>query len=353
MRTFLTRAGVVVALLLVAFVAFYFWASSAVYPAATYLQVKEYGAAPEITLPDTLTVATYNIGYLSGMTNNLPQQRTPELFADNLHSAREVLRRLRADVIGFQEIDFAAARSFDYQQMDSLAESNDYAFGAMAVNWDARYVPFPFGSPNVYFGRILSGQAILSRFQISVHERVVLERPPNPFWYNAFYLDRLAQVAYLETDPAIAVINVHFEAFDRGTRELHGRAVAELVDSLAEDYAILLIGDFNAIPDRYWSPGVGDAEEMDRREGDRTTDFLEAIDVLRPVYADDLYEEGQVNTFPADDPGIKIDHIYYDRRYFRAVDADVLDADGPPSDHRPVVAKLVLQEARPTEMPGD
>src|SRR5690625_7652311 len=95
-----------------------------------------------------------------------------------------------------------------------------------------------------------SGQAVLSRLPVLDHRRIVLEEPPNPFWYNAFYLDRLAQIVILDANPRIALINVHLEAFHRETRERHARALVALVDTLAETHATLLVGDVHAVPER-------------------------------------------------------------------------------------------------------
>ena len=339
MRTALIVIGSVLLILVLLLLTFYFWASGSVHGSEQHEHVQSYTAAPLSSLPDTFTVATYNIGYLSGMTNNHPVRRSSALYDANLASARELMRGIDADVIGFQEIDFGSARSFDVQQMDALSDVGDYAYGAMAVNWDTRYVPFPYGGPSVQFGRMFSGQAVLSRFPVIEHRRIVLEAPPNPFWYNAFYLDRLAQVLILNAEPQIALVNVHLEAFHRETRERHAEALVSLVDSLSTSYPILLIGDFNAVPERF-ADGIVDRPDREQREGDRTTAIIEAIDILTPVYAVHDFG-GSHNTFPADDPSIKLDHIYFDNRYFELVDAEIVDRGGePPSDHHPVVARF-------------
>ncbi len=342
MRTFLKWLLVVVVVIALAFVVFYFWASRPVYDSDSYVQIRSYAAAPLPALPDTLIIATYNIGYLSGLVNNRPIRESEDFYAGNLASARDLLASIDADVVGFQEIDFASRRSYDFHQMDSLATSLGYAAGGMAVNWDVRYVPFPYGMPRVHFGRILSGQAVLSRFAVSHHERIVLQKPPNPFWYNAFYLDRLAQVVYLDTDPRLAVINVHLEAFHRGTREEQAGTLLTLVDSLAAEHAVLLVGDFNAVPSELYDSNSVSAAEAEQRAGEQTMEILTAHEILAAVYSSDVMSVGESATFPADEPRIKIDHILYDTRYFRPIEASVHDAPGPPADHRPVVAKFVM-----------
>lgn len=340
MRTALIVTGGTLLIFFLLLVSFYLWASSRVHSPEHDTQVVEYSAVPLSELPDTFTVATYNIGYLSGMTNNRPVARPRELFGANLSAARDLLRAMDADVIGFQEIDFGSQRSFDVQQMDALSDAGGYANGAMAVNWDARYVPFPYGGPSVQFGRMYSGQAVLSRLPVLDHRRIVLEEPPNPFWYNAFYLDRLAQIVILDANPRIALINVHLEAFHHETRVRHARELVALVDSLAETHAIMLIGDFNAVPERFAGHNIEELPDREQRENDRTASIIEGIEILTPVYAAHDFG-GRHNTFPADEPQIKLDHIYFDNRFFELVDAEVVSAGGePPSDHHPVMARF-------------
>ena len=56
-------------------------------------------------------------------------------------------------------------------------------------------MPFPYGLPSVNFGKVVSGQSILSKYSLSDYSRIVLERvEDNPFYRDAFYLDRLVQV---------------------------------------------------------------------------------------------------------------------------------------------------------------
>ncbi|MFQ5754121.1 MAG: hypothetical protein ACE5HI_19200, partial [bacterium] len=56
------------------FISLFIWARSRNLPNAKLAQIKEYVHTTKqpVTLSDTFTVMTYNIGYLSGMTNNLP-----------------------------------------------------------------------------------------------------------------------------------------------------------------------------------------------------------------------------------------------------------------------------------------
>ena len=71
-------------LLIIAFVIFFFWASSATLNESEYTKLVEDDSI-EVPLNDAVfSIVTYNIGYLSGMTNNLPVAKPKKLFDDNL-----------------------------------------------------------------------------------------------------------------------------------------------------------------------------------------------------------------------------------------------------------------------------
>ena len=289
-------------------------------------------------LSDTLTVATYNIGYLSGMTNNRPVNRPRALFAQNMDAAAALLRRADADVVGFQEIDFGAARSYRVHQLDTLARRLGYPASATAVNWDERYVPFPYHwNPARHFGRLLSGQAVLSRRPIVGHRRIELARTSRPFWNDMFYLDRLAQVVHLDGGAdTLAVINVHLEAFEQATREAQAAAVNALYRREAARHPTLLMGDVNSVLPRHKAslPPPDSA----RYAGDSTLATLLEGTGLQPAVPDAF-----AATFPADAPRRMIDHIFYDPARFTLLDVQIVGGgSSPPSDHRAVVARFAI-----------
>ena len=351
MTRWLTRFALVLAALLLALAAFFFWASAGTLRESD-LAVTKTHPAPPAAPRDTLTAVTYNIGYLSGMTNNLPVKRSRALYEENMDAAAALLRRLDPDVIGFQEIDFRAARSFDVQQADTLAQRLGYAAAAEAVNWDERYVPFPYGLPSVNFGRIISGQAVLSRFPVTRHERVVLARPPLPFYRDALYLDRLAQVVRLDvpvvadSTTSLVVINVHLEAFDADTREREIRTVRRLYDAYAATGApVLLLGDFNSV-----MPGTDlsalPAETEAEFTGDSTLALLTSPGNIASAFSDSAFARGAVpGTYPADAPTRTIDHIFFTPGRIQPLGAQIRcgPSEAPPADHCAVALRFVLQ----------
>ena len=335
--------GVALLVLIAAFVAFFFWASAGTRSASDLASTTRY-AAPPAAPHDTLSVMTYNIGYLSGMTNNEAVVRSESLYTANLDAAVQLLHRTDPDLIGFQEIDVGAARSFDVHQLDTLATHLGYAASATAINWDERYVPFPYSvNPAVHFGRVLSGQAVLSRYPIVRHERIELARTSRPFWSDAFYLDRLAQVTKVAIGAdTLVVINVHLEAFEEATRETQAGEVRRIVERYP-DRPVLLIGDFNSV-----LPSVRDAHPPGVRQAfadDETLAILLEGTSLQPAFPDSAYTAPMtaIGTYPTDTPSRKIDHIFYTPDRIRALDANVPETPGTPSDHRPVMMRFVLR----------
>lgn len=324
-------------LIFVSFIAFYFWASSSFNEKENYNQIITYH--PEaINHSDTFSILTYNIGYLSGMTNNLPVERNESLFSDNLSKSLRLLDEYDFDFIGLQEVDFGASRSFNYNQFDSLGFHLGFHQGAYAVNWDKLYVPFPYYPIKNHFGKMFSGQGVLSKMQIVANDMLVLRKPINaPFYYNAFYLDRILQINKVQMgSDTIIVMNVHLEAFDTETRELQAEKVLTEFNKWSKDYPVILMGDFNSRP-----PFASEIIEEEK-----TIEFFlnsplieEAISKERYLKNDSLFF-----TFDTAKPYERLDYIFYNKNKIRIIDSDVLREAKSISDHFPVWMTFTLIE---------
>jgi len=283
---------------------------------------------------DTISVMTYNIGWLSGMTNNLPIDRTVEMYKDNLNQVADFLTSNRSNIIAFQEIDVYADRSFRYNQPDSLAEKIGYKYKGLAVNWDKMYVPFPGVNPKYFFKTVVSAQCVLSDLEIIENTAEKLIKPINaPFYYNAFYLDRLIQKTIIKTSKGnLMVLNVHLEAFDEETRINHISRTIEVFDSYRKKMPTLLVGDFNS---PQWS-------EQGRN---KILNKLFEMDNVANAIPDSIYNinKKRFNTFSSGNPSVKIDFIFYNSNMIKKIDSDVMQEIGSPSDHLPVWMKFVIK----------
>ncbi|SKB28382.1 Metal-dependent hydrolase, endonuclease/exonuclease/phosphatase family [Parapedobacter luteus] len=322
MKIIIRIAAAILLLVLGFATAFYFWGQQPNRSTTEHvlLRTDSLRAGANREEVDTVfSIMTYNIGYLSGMTNNEPVKRDESLFSANLRQAADLLGHLKPDIVCLQEIDYGSTRSYSVDQEAALADTI-YPFAARAVNWDKRYVPFPYWPPSVHFGKVLSGQSILSKFPVTEHVVDTLaEVASAPFYYRAFYLHRLAQVVKLVVhDKEVMVINVHLEAFDRDTRERHTQAVLRLYQQYSAQYPTVMVGDFNSSPD----------------EAEPT--ILEILQAnLRSV---DLGSTAEIPyTYDSEHPTSRLDYIFYNNA-LELVAGRVVTEAGQVSDHLPVWA---------------
>ena len=327
----LSISGMSFAVLLVALIIFYFWASSSSYPREKYAEVLEYKRSDttDTNSDRAFSVVTYNIGYLSGLTNNQAIDRKKQLFDKNIETAITALKSFKPDLIGFQEIDLDSKRSFNVNQVNKIAEALNFAQSAIAINWDKNYLPFPYFPVSAHFGRILSGQAVLSRYPIESHERIVLEKITNkPFFYKAFYIDRLAQITKIDIKGrSLILINVHLEAFDVSTRQKQTESLQKLLSKYVDDYPVLLIGDFN-------STLTNDENSQP------TINLLLKNPSLKSAVPKEQLTDEKSTTFPSDKPIAKLDYIFYTPKTIEVLEWRIISEAQQASDHLPLMMKF-------------
>lgn len=337
---------IIMGIALLILISFFFWASSGSVPEKRLAEVKVYSLSVSSSplLKNRFRVMTYNIGYFSGKLNMRPDKAGLAFFQNNAAKFDALLKKVRPDFIGIQEIDFGSYRSYFINQLDHIAMHNGFSSAATSVNWDKKYVPFPYWPPSVHFRKILSGQAVLSRFPIGFNRRIVLPSIRNkPFYYRAFYLDRLVQMTQMNLNGhRLLIMNVHLEAYESETREQQAEMVLSLYCSVKDLYPVLLIGDFNCVPPgaskKY---GFEDEPEMDFRGRDIITRFLQEGS-LREAFLSSTYNisESDTFTFPAHAPSRKLDYIFYDHRKIKCIESEVLRIDS--SDHLPLMMEFAF-----------
>jgi len=326
---------------------FFFWASSGFDDADPLSWAPErVPGVPERRDPASsrLRFATWNIAYGRGWKDDAAGLRPESEIRANLAGIARALRTLDADVVALQEVDFDSARSYRIDEVAFLAREAGYPWAARIETWHCRYVPFPYWPPSRHYGRVVSGQAVLSRYPILSDVRHLLPQPPNPFWYNAFYLHRSIQQVEIDLGGgrAVTVLNAHLEAFHQGNREDHARRLADRVRGLG-GRPVVALGDMNAIP-----PEATLRKAFPDEPGtDMTTDATIATlrgaadgeAFLPSAYRDD---ERSTFTFPAHAPNRRLDYVFFAGPLDRA-DGRVAREVGALSDHLPVVADAVLR----------
>ncbi|MFV0249199.1 MAG: endonuclease/exonuclease/phosphatase family protein [Tenacibaculum sp.] len=310
----------------IALIAFYFWASSPNLDKTSYTQLFKNVYTVKTNQDSIYSIISYNIGYLSGMTNNKAVQKNKDLFDNNLQITLDKFKKTKPDIIAFQEIDYNASRSFNINQEEEIAKLG-YPFIARGVNWDERYLPFPYWPPSVHFGKVISGQSILSKYPIKDYNRIVLERVANsPFYRKAFYLDRLLQIVKINLQNAeLIVMNVHLEAFDKQTREKQMQKVIELfTKQITKGQPTILLGDFNSDPN-YKNPAI---EKL-----------LNLPNIGNAAFTRSNYDF----TYDTENPFERLDYIFYTENSIEYIDGKVLKSFGQISDHFPVEMRFKIK----------
>jgi len=303
---------------------FFFWASSPNYAQNDYSKLTINNYNVKFKRDSIFSIVTYNIGYLSGMTNNKAIAKPKELFDQNLEKVKNEFELLQADIIALQEIDYASARSFEVNQQNEIADLG-YNYVAQNINWDEKYVPFPYWPPSMHFGKVLSGQSILSKYPLKDLQRIVLDRVKNnPFYRDALYLERLAQVATVTLENKnVVIINVHLEAFDKITREGQLDAIIDLFKKYNKKYPTILLGDFNSDVN-YDNPAI-----------------IKLLNLKNVGNA--AFEKSYDFTYSSAKPFKRIDYIFYSKNSIEIIDSKVLKQFGEASDHLPIEMKFKLK----------
>ena len=305
-------------------VVFFLWASSPNHTQKDYSKIIINNYNQKIDNDSIYSIVTYNIGYLSGMTNNRPIAKPKELFDNNLEKVTKEFELLNTDIIAFQEIDYASARSYKTNQQNEIAKLG-YNYIAEAVNWDEKYVPFPEYPISMHFGEMYSGQSIISKYPIKDHQRIVLKRvQDNPFYRDLLYLERLAQIATITIENKdVVVINIHLEAFDKPTRVKQMNFVIDLFKEYSQEYPTILLGDFNS------KAGDNDA-------------IIKKVFAL-PAIGNAAFGSKYEYTFDSANPTKRIDYIFYTENSIEYIDGKVLTQFGQASDHLPVEMQFRLK----------
>jgi len=231
-----------------------------------------------------LHVVSYNIRHCRGNDGRLDVARTAD-----------VLRKLKPDIVGLQEVDQGTQRAQGVAQASELGRALGIrsAFGAFMAYDGGHY-----------------GMGILSKLPLKNVRSLRLPEGNEP--RIALYAE-----ATLEGGGVLAIVNVHFDwVDDDGFRFAQATYLADVLRKLEMPY--ILLGDFNDQP------------------GSRTISLFRSLATEVPKPAADHF------TFSSDKPVKEIDFIFVSpRESWTFTSARVVD-EPMASDHRPLLAELVL-----------
>jgi len=335
--------GVLLVVLVLAFVVFYFWASggdSDDRPVAPGMVLDNAAGAPPPDAPATLAVVTFNIGYGRGPAGDESGPWTEAHVRHHLDAIARQIGDSGADIAFLQEVDLGAARTHDIDEGRYLLERLGWRHGSCVVTWERNYVPFPYWPPSRHYGRMKSGQCVLSRFAVRSSTRHRLPQPEDsPFWRNAFYFHRAVDHVQLEIGKDLYdLFHVHLEAFSVQNRMEQALLLVELVQREAKTGQVILAGDFNTLP-------AGATQKngfIDETQADFTADTTHDI-VLRGLPAlSEALPDVSVFTFPAEAPTRRLDYLWFGAGLALESARVLAPPPGPWSDHLPLFARLRL-----------
>ncbi len=328
--------------LIIAIVLFFLWAGSGIISKGKLSGIKKHSDNLEHSSLENnrLKIITFNCGYFSGMRNNLALRSSSEFFMSNLNIFADLVKSIKPDIVCFQEIDFNSHRSHQIDQSQYLSDHMKFIYNAFAINWNKRYIPFPYWPPSAHFKQMVSGQSVISMYPILNNKRIELKRPPNPFYYDKFYLDRLIQETQIRIGGKnLMILNIHLEAFDKNIRQEQAEFVINYYKKVhMKKDPVIILGDFNCVPpDAVKKYDFSDEPGTDYREERTIAIFLEE-ESLSYAYAG---TENPGNTFPSVSPDRKLEYIFFTKKYIDLVRVEVFNINS--SDHLPLMMEFRMK----------
>ena len=202
---------------------------------------------------DTISVMTWNIRFGAGRIDWFGDHcgdrvlLTESEIIDNLNSIVNVINNKEIDILLVQEIDVDSKRSAYIDQVQYILNETHLNYGVYASMHQAQIIPF-----NGY-GRINSGNAIFSRWELSDGERIQLDlmTDQDPL-EQYFYLRRNIIKAKINVPEKelIYIVNTHLTAFATdSTKRKHVEEYILTLNKLNDnEFKFVSGGDLNSLP---------------------------------------------------------------------------------------------------------
>lgn len=325
-----------------------------------FLTVREYrpeavetlkapGGVETISVEDSLTVMTYNIGYggldktqdffMDGGSGVQPDSR--QQVENNLKGIQSILSANPADVYFLQEVDRDSKRSYHLDQ-EAYFKNALNTDGTFAYNFKCDFVPYPL--PPI--GKVNSGILTLTNLKASAASRIAL--PESFSWpVKTCNLKRCmmeTRIPLNGSDKELVLINFHLEAYDSGEGKIAQSKM--LAEKLSQEYQagnyVIAGGDFNQTfegMDKYpiqntenWVPGVIGEDSLPEHFSFAADDSYPTCRLLNAPYTGS-FDTSQVYVL---DGFIVSDNL-------KVSQVSVINTDFEYTDHQPVKLEVAFQ----------
>lgn len=293
-----------------------------------------------------ISILSYNMAYGRGSKDDKGDLRDKKTILDNLEKLVGLISDIDPDILLLQEIDFDSKRTHHINQFTFLMDRLKFRYGAYVVTWRKGYVPYPIGLKFwQHYGKMVSGQAILSKYEIKEHKRIPLPQPDENFKiYNNYYITRCFEKCIIRFGKIdINLFNVHLEAFSEKNRILQAGMLAREINSIDKRDYLIVTGDFNSLPP-YANVKKGFWDEPTDFTTDTTIQIMLNIPNLEEIIKRDEYlkDENLYFTFLSEKPTRRLDYIFYGNRGFELKEGRIVSEAGILSDHLPVWARFKI-----------
>ncbi|MCH5295030.1 MAG: endonuclease/exonuclease/phosphatase family protein [Treponema sp.] len=282
LKGFAIAAGCIIAAAVLCVAALFAVLTIKEYRPAPVEAVKVNGTASErISKGDSLTIATWNIGYgaLGDNADFFMDGGTHVMTADSnrvMENMSGIINKLKStdpQIIFLQEVDIKSKRSHYIDQTALLSQAFPYSQNTFATNFDVIFNPVPI--PPI--GKVYAGIMTLSKFPVTSSERIQL---PCPFKWplrvgNLKRCLMVSRIPVAGSGNELVLVNLHLEAYDSGEGKI--AQTNQLKDFIQSEYEkgnyVIAGGDFNQtfsntglddfpVYEGMWQPGIIDIAEF-------------------------------------------------------------------------------------------
>jgi len=326
-------------------------------------------------VPETVKVMTWNIKFGGARIDFFFDGWGDEVLMDenvvieNTQNIADYINQVDPDIILFQELDIDSKRSAYVDQMQYILDATDLNYGAYASQWKADFVP------SDGLGRMNSGNAVMSKWEITDAVRIALPLIDQDALTQYFYLRRnILKTKIMIGSEELYVLNIHAAAYSKdGTKKEQIDIYKGELDELDTEGSLFVAGgDFNAIPPNAMNTagnefpdrpeGLDDDFEVEDYELTDMVEFYadyhpdlppedyiqyeEAGDYFSPYYTHSIYINMQFeDDYDAEIPDIdwnrKLDYLFTNNSSGWVIDSNITHQDTRQlSDHCPVSVEL-------------
>jgi len=222
------------------------------------IQIQNKGAGKD-SIPDTLSLFTWNIGYgglgkeqdffFEGGKMVRPTKEQNQAYMKGIIDIIQGMDSV--DFLLLQEVDLGSKRSYFEDQVKTISGVlPSYSYGT-AVNYKSLFVPQPVSNP---YGKCYGGIVTYSKYDAAAARRFSLA--PDATWPTGLFMLKRCFMEFrypLANNKDLVLINLHLSAYDDGTvkqRQLDTLKRKLLSEESKGNY-VVVGGDWNMYPPGY------------------------------------------------------------------------------------------------------